>query len=400
MMAKVTRGRVPLLLIGPILAAVVAGCGSSSSNNTATQAAGSSSSASSTSSTSASGSGSSSGAGSGSMVALRATIQSEETRPTSIGVTTPVSGTIPKGKTIDDIELGEPLGTSQGQDAVAAGKALGWHVVVIDAGTTPQTVQAAWSQALQNHPDGIIGTGGFPHSYYAAQLAQAKSEGIPVIEISDPAPPGDGVVVSLDSQARYVSQGISMAQWVMAEKGLHSNVVAENVPAFTAVNTEMTTMVSYLKSHCPGCSEVLLPVAATSSNMAGEIASAVQTHPNTNVVVASTADFSIGLPSALASIGKSNLTIMTNTQDSSYIDYLKAKSVAAVFAYGTPEWVWRAFDAFARIFTHQSTAPDTADNWPKWWLTPENVPADLAANAFGPIVANYQAQFEKLWHAS
>src|SRR5271170_3035262 len=108
----------------------------------------------------ASNSAASSSSGTGSPFAAAAAANTKfEQRPTSIGITTPVGKTIPKGKVVDFIECGVPACVVEGNILQSATNLLSWKLDRINAGTSPQQIADAYQQAVTNKPDAVIGSG-------------------------------------------------------------------------------------------------------------------------------------------------------------------------------------------------------------------------------------------------
>src|SRR5919198_169492 len=167
--------RLVALLTVLAVAVVAAGCGSSSKSSTS--------------------SGSGSGSGSSSEAAFPEAAQATakmQQRPTSIGLTEPVGKKIPTGKTIDFIQCGVPACKVEGDILAEATKLLGWNMKRINAGATPETIKAAYQQAINDKPDAVLGSG-FPKVIDAAELAQLKKMNIPVVQAFVEDQPGDGL---------------------------------------------------------------------------------------------------------------------------------------------------------------------------------------------------------------
>src|SRR6202007_2884686 len=90
---------------------------------------------------------------------------------TSVGITTPVKGTIPGGKHIAIMVCGQPACDINYTYMAAGAKALGWTTTKYVAGPTPDKNQAAWNLVVQKAPSAVISIG-FPQ----ALLAQPGKE--------------------------------------------------------------------------------------------------------------------------------------------------------------------------------------------------------------------------------
>ena len=124
--------------------------------------------------------------------AARAALAKYSERPATISVTQPVGKQIPKGKKIDFILCGVQSCKDLADFFTDAAGQLGWQVKQIATQGTPESVQAAYEQALRDKPDAVVASG-FPRAVYAKQLAQLKAAGIPVIQSNADDVVGDGI---------------------------------------------------------------------------------------------------------------------------------------------------------------------------------------------------------------
>src|SRR5512132_3227034 len=100
------------------------------------------------SSDTSSSSGSSGASSAGALTAADKLAAQWQQRPTQIPVTQPVGKPIPTGKRIDFINCGVTSCTILYNNLSQAAKTLGWTVKQINTQGTPETVQAAWKQAV------------------------------------------------------------------------------------------------------------------------------------------------------------------------------------------------------------------------------------------------------------
>lgn len=137
--------------------------------------------------------------------------------------------------------------TNPGVSGVAAGiqdaaKAIGWDVRVIDGQGDPAGITAAFGQAVQLKPDGIV-VGGFDPNTVKSQMATADAAGIPVIgwhALGDPGPSADPKLFSnVTTKVSEVSK-IS-AQYIIAQSGGTAGVVVftDNSIPFAAGKAKM-----------------------------------------------------------------------------------------------------------------------------------------------------------------
>lgn len=392
---KLIRGlRWPLLvlvLFGATLA--LAACGSSgdsgstgSSGTTAGETSGSGSET------------SESGAGDSAVAEAQAEVEKLEKRPTDIGITTPIKAAVPSGKRIAFVSSCQATCTALYNNLKEGAKVFGWSTELVNAiEGTPEVVKAAWEQMVANPPDGIVATGGFPHEYFQSEMNKLAAEGVPILTQGDPAPPGNGVLVSLE-QNRYKLNGERLAEFVIAKSNGEAQVVVQNLPGQTGIVRMFKAFEATMEEKCPSCSVYQYDMSVTDTNFAGDTASQVQAHPGTNYVVTAFGDFAVGLPAALAGAGLSEVSIVTQVQDAPMIQEMGKENspVAGIYGYPGPEITWRAIDTFARYFAHESTKVDQEAPYGEWFITPNNLTPELDSGYF-PLVKNYQEQFKKLW---
>ena len=135
-------------------AIVAVGCGSSDSGSTSTSAPAAASTGASTTASATTDSG-------GQYAEIKAQVDKLTQHPTQIPQTTPLDQPPPKGKTISYLQCGAPVCVTLGKYLTDGAKAVGWKVNVIDEGGTPETVKAAWDEAIRQKPDAIVPTGGW-----------------------------------------------------------------------------------------------------------------------------------------------------------------------------------------------------------------------------------------------
>jgi len=366
--------RAARLLAAPALAALaISACGSSSSSTT--QSAGSSSSG---------------------LSQAKAFAAQYESRPTKIPVTQPVGQAIPTGKKIDFILCGVQSCQDLAKDFTAGATALGWTVNEINTKGTPQTVQAAWEQAVRDHPDAVVASG-FPRAVFAQQLAQLQAANIPVVESSVDDTVGGGINLIVSTPQQSIPDGQMMAAWVVADSGGQANTVYFDLPAFNILEPILGNFKTSYAQWCSGCplDVVNVPVTAIGKDVPERVASYLRAHPNVNEVAFSLGLLNAGVPQALQALGlSSKVHIVVDLLDAVNAQYIAAGQTQAATVYATNEVAWTEADTLARLFTNQSIAPDVNAQLPWWLVTKDNL-GSTTANF--PLVADYQSQFKALW---
>ncbi len=372
------RGWLAAAAVG--LAVSAAACGSSDDGGATTAAAG----------------GATTAAPDARLAKIKAEVAALERRPTSIGLTEPVKGGIPKAKTIDYLQCGVPDCVDLGEHLKEATDAVGWKLNIVDIGLTPETVKAGWEKALRDRPDGVIATGGFPSDIFDAELQQFLDAGTPVITITDGNPPPGTFPIS--GPDRFELIGRNVANWVIAKTDGKAKVLFANVPAFSVQKIMEQSFKRHYEENCPGCEMEIYdaPATAIGKDLAGNIAQRVQANPGLNYLVLGFNDMATGVPDAVRGAGVADLPAVTQGQGKAQSAYVKAGDMLqAMYALPAPEMMWRCVDLFIRKFNGESTEQDTdGTNFPKWFITKDTVPSTTHNY---PVVEDYQAQYKALW---
>lgn len=328
------------------------------------------------------------------------------TRPTSIGVTTPITGSVPKGKRIDLIQCGVPACEAAGNYLVSAASAVGWTVDRINAGLTAESTAAAWAQAVANKPNGVV-TSGSPRVLFNPALAKLKAMGIPVVDQSVGDAPGNGLSLvmlgppALAGTSTAPGVGTRIADYMLSQNGGKAfDSLAVYTSEYTSEIAALSGFTTAMSSACPSCKVYTLnvPLSSIGSDLPSRITTFLSSHPEIKWVWPNYDDFIEGLPQAMKAAGQGSDHLVTWDSSTASISYMQNGELTAFDAYPAAEMMWRSIDFFIRSFTNQSTAVDTAP-LPAWMITSA---AEIPAQTDGlfPLVADYQAQFEKLWHIS
>jgi ribose transport system substrate-binding protein len=328
-------------------------------------------------------------------------VASLEQRPTNVGITDLVGARIPSGKTIAYIQCGSPACVVNGDALQQAAGALGWKVNRINAGLTAETIQSAWQQAVSEHPDAVI-TSGFARALFNPQLAQLAARKTPVIDLTTADPPGHGLSAVFGYGPQWTTQGKIIADYVLANSGgkpVHE--LSVTVSAYANLGMISDEVSKEIKAHCPSCTTATLDVPVTSigSDLPSRVTSYLSAHPDVNWAYVGFADMMSGLPPALSSAGLGGVKIVTIDRTTATEAYMNnGQSLVMSAGFDVSEMMWRSVDYLARLWTGRSTARDTAvSGLPLWVVTKANQPAANPTTGYYPFVADYAAQYKKLW---
>lgn len=329
------------------------------------------------------------------LTAAREALAKYAERPDKIPVTQPVGKEIPKSKKIDFILCGVQSCKDLAQFFTAAANELGWQVEEIGTQGTPESVQAAYEQAVRDKPDAVVSSG-FPRAVYAKQLAQLKEAGIPVIQSNADDVVGDGVSLLKNGPKDVAVQGEMLASWVVSDSGAKADTVYFDLPAYTILKPVKDQFAAKYKEWCAGCAldTVDVPITAVGKDMPDRVVSYVRSHPKVTHIVFSLGLLNVGVPSALKTAGVTGKHIAVNVGDAQNYQYIQSGLSDGAMALNSHEAAWLQVDALARHFTGQSMDVDQQAVLPNMLITKDNVPSALGDF---PLVEDYQAQFRALW---
>jgi ABC-type sugar transport system substrate-binding protein len=390
MNADRSRGRLLGIALICITALAVTACGSSASSNSASGNSTSSSPASSSSSGSS---------GSPFAAAVAANAKFEQ-QPTSIGITTPVGKTIPKGKVIDFIQCGVPACVVEGNILQSATNLLGWKLARINAGTSPQQIADAYQQAITNKPDAVIGSG-YARALFEPELKTLASMNIPVLEAFVGDSTGNGLTGVVGGPVNNSIQGQEVADYILANSTSKSETIGAVVPSgFPNMIQEDQSFDTTIQQDCPSCTVKLLTVPVTSigTDLTTRISSFLTANPSIQWLWDGYDDMVTGLPTALKGAEISNIKVTTISMNGTVAaDIGQNDYVTSAIGTSFPEVYWREIDLLARDFTGQPYSVDLNDaTLPFWTITSSDLPSNASSATFANVV-NYEQQFEKLW---
>jgi ribose transport system substrate-binding protein len=333
----------------------------------------------------------------------RAAVAALETRPTSIGNTTPVGKPIPTGKTIIFIPPSVPSALEMGPPLAAAAKELGWTAKTLPGGSSPDSFVATFEQAIRDHPSAIFSSG-IPPAVVTQQLQQLAAMKIPVVLLGAPVPtyPGKSIAIAnIAGLGQHYASGEHLADWVTADSNGHADTLVVGVTEFPVLaSVEQGFAYEYGKV-CPGCGYAfqVYPVATIGTSFPETLVGYLRTHPKVDYVVAEFTDMWAGVPAALKEAGLTNIKLVGDTGGpTDQVNIASGNYEQAVTMFALNENPWRAIDILARYFAGVSITPAVNAPYPQWMLTRANESSwGGPPSENWPLVANYQAQYEKLW---
>jgi ribose transport system substrate-binding protein len=387
-----------VLVLGAV-AALAAACSSSTSSSTSS----SSTSSSSTSSSSTSSSGTTSG--SGTNTAACTAVQPFLSPPKTIPLDTPLTKKPPTGKTIVVTENPEAVTIKTNEGLIQGAHMLGWTVKKVEVGSTAEGPQQAFSAALQLHPDAILVSGN-PEATLRAQMTLAAQAGIPVL-MSDNGDPvaytGSTYTIGLDSDSQTALWGKMTADYAACNGAKHVLVV--DLPLYPILHAYSQGVVSEMAKIAPNVKTTVLTTQITDltgGKISSQVISQIQRNPDINWVLFCLGDMTTGLAAALRDAGLAGkVKIGGESASTANVQALKAGTDAAWTGFAAQIHGMYRIDALARIFNHESLAPDNnlqTVQLPTQLLTPQNInSAPLDSTGYYVGVPRYPAHFATLW---
>jgi len=372
-----------LLLLAAIL--VVAGCskaGGDSANTGST-------------STSATSSANESPALKAALAEAQALVTAHSQRPTSIGISTPITKPIPTGKKVVFISCGTDTCTLQGTIIAQGAKDLGWTASTIVTDGSAASIQSAMTSAIRSGANGII-LNATPISEFKPELQEAVSKGIVFEECCTTDPVGNGlsyVTVTPSDDGEY---GTITAAWVASDsQGTGQSLFVQlPIPVLAPYATEFK---SGLQKYCDGgCTynELDVPLTNTATETTTDIVSFLRSHPKVKYVVLSVdGALGVGLPAALKLAGISGIKVLGEGGTPQIFQYISENNpewLSIPFDYYTTDY--QMLDALARRWAGVPQVKPAAWDW--WLMSKSDLPS---SSTLFPVVANYRQDFLKLW---
>lgn len=375
------RGRY-LAAVSAVIALTLAACGSNSA--------------------ALSGSQSTNGAANAAAVAAaKQAVQKLVVRPTTLNVPALSSKPAP-GKTIDFIACGVASCQQYVPILKQATDAVGWNLKVINSGLTPQTIAAAYDQAVRDKPAGVIGSGGISPDVFAKQLKQLKNLGVPVVLQVVPPSTLPGLTAIVYGQKELTKNGQQMADYISADSGGHDvHLAIVSTPATPVYGYTHAPLVEAMgPGNCNSCSvdTFSFPISDLGPNLPSKVVSYLRAHPEVNYVFFDFANEVDGVPSALARAGLAKkVKIVTIDIQSTQAEYMKAdQNLIATAANAWPEILWTEVGIILSASLGSDLEAAKSVEFPMMTLTKDNL-IDSNGEPYFPLVADYQQIFKKAW---
>ncbi len=381
-MYRSSRRAVPLV-VGAVLALVLAACGSNSDSTSPAASQGPASDA--------------------SLAAAKANLSKYLTPPTSIVQSTPLKSAPPKKK-VAFVQCADPNCAILAGFVKEATAALGWSLTTLSATATDPG--SAIQQAIDAGVD-YIATTGYPIDLFKQQMSQAKSKGIPLFlcySTDVPAGPGNNLYSDCNDASAADVYARAMADFLAVDSNGAGDILAVTIPSYPILSAQTGAMRDQLSKNCPGCKISSLEV--TVNDLAGgavpqSISSYLQAHPSVNYVFFTYNGLETGVPAALRTAGLSNKVKLVGTQGAQpqFTEVVNGTS-RAWSALPQELSMWTLVDQMARVSANEWSLPDERKAAiPLFYLvtTPDDAKAIANLKYGWPGPVGFKDAFKKLW---
>jgi ribose transport system substrate-binding protein len=317
-------------------------------------------------------------------------------RPTSITVANPVGKPVPNGKKVTFISCGVSVCSLQGSIVAQAASQLGWTSSTIGTDGTPTQIQGAYQSAMRSGVDGIVTTTGL-RAEISGQIPQLMATHMPVSDAGSTDPVAAPFIYNTGTASQNAMIGKDLAAEVVADSNGKANTLYVNLPAYSILAALGSSFESYYKQYCAACGYASIGIGLSQlSNATNTIVSYLRSHPSVNYIALSVAHvLSPGLPAALSAAGLTNVKIVGQGGGPVDFEYIASGKELATVPFDFYSADYQMVDALAR---HFSGTPIQLTALPLWLVTKSNLPSNHSQ--IFPVVADYQAQFLKLWGKS
>jgi ribose transport system substrate-binding protein len=317
-------------------------------------------------------------------------------KPSAFPVTVPLKKPVPAGSKFVYLEAADPIGAMLGKLLKPAVAAVGGKFIVIPAGVTASTAQAAASSAISLKPAVVLVPAFLPNEF-GGKLQTLRSEGAKIV--------GAGMVGWQKYGIQWCVNCVPfnglvarlLADWVVANKGASANVSFYTVPELSFTSGMWQSFTAQMAKLCPKCAVRSVPIDVSSIGTTAPqtIVNDLQSHSGTNVAVFSTMDMAQGLPAAMSAAGVSNVLTIGAAPSPENLADIKVGKLTAGVAEDLTSLVWTMVDAGAKLAIGQNPQP-SENSVPIQLLEQKDITFNPTAGWIG--YPDFAKRFATLWH--
>lgn len=306
----------------------------------------------------------------------------------------PLQAAPESGLTLGILTCEFPACKQTADGAAAAATALGWDTELITTAITPEDYRSAWGRLMDRSPDVITYAGLMPNEMVKDFLGDAKDAGIPVAAMAASDQPSDLMPAVTVGSAQLAESGRLMGTTIVADSASAPKVLFVWDPAQKAIFGPVKDALEDEVEDAGGTLETLdIQSANTGKTVPGQVASALQADPDIAYVAFTIADFTAGVPEALAA-SSSKVKIISRSPSLGNLENIRDGKEWAGVAEESVAGGWRAVDAILRQQQGMTFEANPA-GWHRIY-TRDNLGDDLAADLLTPGVPD---AFTTAWAA-
>ncbi|MDQ0867319.1 sugar ABC transporter substrate-binding protein [Arthrobacter globiformis] len=284
---------------------------------------------------------------------------------------------VPKDKLVVGIPCAYAAeGCKREVDAIAeAAKALGWRYQMIDPAGDPDKMRSAIRTAIQLKANGIF-LGSIPSSVVKDDISTARTSGIKVVNMSEPADEGFADANTLYDHTK--AGRWNAAFLTVATKGA-GKVISVNDPEFPSVVEWHQGFADGLKELCPGCQivkDINFQIANLQTQVPSEFQATLQANPNANAVWTAYDPVAMSLsPVIKRSPQNGKVTVVSQNGDAGALQAIKTGDEPFKATIGVSvEWQsYAAVDQMIRLLAGNLPTNLKTVNVPEKLITKDNV---------------------------
>jgi ribose transport system substrate-binding protein len=316
-------------------------------------------------------------------------------KPSAFPVTEPFKKPIPSGTKFVYLQAADPIGALIGQLLKPAVQAMGGQFMVINAGSTASSAQAAASSALAQKP-AVVFIPAFLPSEFGGRLQELKKAGAKIVGSGMENWKQYGIDFCVNCESFSAQNGKLLADWVVAKQGDKANPVFYSVPELSFTKSMYKAFQAQMSQLCPKCQvrDVPIGVATIGSSAPKTMVTDLQSHPSTNVAAFSTMDMAQGLGTAMKSAGVKVATVGSVPTPQNLQD-IKAGNLDAGIGLDLATYVWEMADVAGRLALGQTPQPSEALA-PEQFLEQKDITFNPQKGWSG--YPDFAKRYAKLWH--
>lgn len=324
----------------------------------------------------------------------RASIQPVLDAPTPFSVTEKLKR-LPTGARLAVIDCGTPICALMANTAKEPAELLGMKVTVIQAGTTADSIAAAFDSIITDKYDGVM-VAALQYPLWEREFKKLRDAGIAVATTGIDGLPDD-FHASLSSKVWNQRAGTWLADWVVSQGKVGANSVIYRTPELGFTNDIVAVYEERIGELCGACvvRAVDVPVATLGNTAPQTIVNDLTAHPDTSIAVMSIGEQATGLPSAMKVAGIDLPVTMYGAGPAQLTDIQKG-NLQSSLTLDSQALVWTLIDSLARQIVGQDVSAGAAgDKLIAQILTKDNLSGDMGAGWAG--YPDMRQRFKELW---